>query len=55
MKQEATRLTKARRCEIIAKLSKTNALGQEYEVNEADIQKVWDNQENMLQQTAFMF
>ena len=36
MKLEATRLTKAQRCEIIAKLSKPNApskrvLGQEYE------------------------
>ena len=33
MKQEATQLTEAQRCEMIARLSK-RALGQEYEVSE---------------------
>ena len=42
MKLEATRLTEAQWCEIIAKLSKPNmlskhALGQEYEVSEGTI------------------
>ena len=49
MEPEATHLTKAQRCEIIAKLSKKNAWGQEYEVNEGVIRKVWDNRENTLQ------
>ena len=54
MKLEATRLTVAQQCEIIAKLSKPNApskqaLGREYEVSEGTIQKVWDNRENILQ------
>jgi hypothetical protein len=45
MKLEATRLTEAQRCEIIAKLSKPNAPskhvpGREYEVNEGAIWKV---------------
>jgi hypothetical protein len=53
MKLEATRLTKAQLCELIAKLSKANALskwalGQKYEVSEGAIRKVWDNWENML-------
>ena len=44
---------------IIAKLSKLNAsskraLGQEYEVSEGTIWKVWDKQENILQQMALM-
>ena len=54
MKPEATCLTEAQRCEIVAKLSKPNApskwaLGREYEVNEGTIRKVWDNWENILQ------
>jgi len=54
MKLEATCLTEAQKREIIAKLSKLNtpskrALGQEYEVNEGAIRKVWDNWENILQ------
>ena len=54
MKLEATRLTKAQRCEIITNLSKPNttskhALGREYEVSEGVIGKVWDNRENILQ------
>ena len=54
MKHEATRLTKAQQCEIIAKLSKPSkrVLGREYEVREGTIRKVWDNRENMLQPTA---
>ena len=45
MKREAIRLTKDHRCEIIAKLSKLNALskwglGWEYEVSEGAIWKV---------------
>ena len=55
MKPEAARSTNAQWCEIITKLSKPNvssrwALGQEYEVNEGAIRKVWDNWENILQQ-----
>ena len=53
MKPEATRLTEARRREIIAKLSKMNmsskALGREYEVSEGAILKLGDNWENILQ------
>ena len=57
MKHEATCLTEAQRCEIIAKLSKPNAsnkhaLGQEYEVSEDAIHKFWENQDNILQRTA---
>ena len=48
MKLEATRLTKAQWCEIIAKLSK-HAQGQEYEVSECANRKVWDNRENIRQ------
>ena len=45
MKPEATRLTEAHRCKIIAKLSKLNApnkwaLGREYGVSEGAIRKV---------------
>jgi hypothetical protein len=52
--KQATHLIEAQRCEIMAKLIKPNvpskqALGQEYEVSEGAIQKVWDNQENILQ------
>ena len=55
MKLEATHLTEAQRCEIIAKLMKPNApnkqgLGLEEGVNEGAIRKVWDNRENILQQ-----
>ena len=47
MKLEATCLTEAQRCEIVAKLSKPNApskwaLGQEYEVGEGAIWKVME-------------
>ena len=47
MKLEATRLTKAQRCEIITKLSKLNALskqalGREYEDSEGVIEKVME-------------
>ena len=45
MKLEATHLTEAQQCEIVAKLSKLNApskrtLGREYEVSEGAIRKV---------------
>ena len=40
MKLEATRLTEAQWREIIAKLSKPNALGWEYEVNEGAMWKL---------------
>ena len=55
MKPEATRLTKAQRCEIVGKLPKPKALskkalGRESKVIECTIQKVWDNQESILQQ-----
>ena len=58
MKPEATRLTEAQRCEIIAKLSKPNApskraLGPKYEVSEGAIRKVRDNRENILQRIIF--
>jgi hypothetical protein len=51
---EASRLTEVQQCETIAKSSKPNApskqaLGQEYEVSEGAIRKVWDNGENILQ------
>ena len=47
MKLEATRLSETQRCQIIAKLSKPNALskqvlGQEYEVNDGAIQEVME-------------
>lgn len=53
VKPEATRSTEAQRCEIVAKLSKSNApnkraLGQEHEVTESAIRKVWDKWENIL-------
>ncbi len=45
------------RCEIILKLSKTNApskkaLTRKYNVSEGAIQKVWDNQEAILERSA---
>ena len=54
MKPEATRLTEAQQCEIIAKLSKLSApskwvLRPEYEINEGAIWKIWDNRVNILQ------
>ena len=59
MNLEATHLTEAQRCEIIAKLSKPNApskraLGREYEVSEGITWKVWDNRGSILQQTVLM-
>ena len=47
MKFEAARLTEAQQCEIIAKLSKSNApskraLGREYEVGEVAIRSVME-------------
>jgi hypothetical protein len=48
------------RCEIISKLSKTNApskraLAQEYNVSEGAIRKVWDIQEAILERSALLY
>jgi hypothetical protein len=46
-------------CEIISKLSKTNApskraLAREYNISEGTIQKVWDNHEAILERFALL-
>jgi hypothetical protein len=53
-------LNEHQRCEIISKLSKTNApskraLAQEYNVSEGDVQKVWDNREAILERSALLY
>jgi hypothetical protein len=53
------RLNESQRCEIIVKLSKTDALSKraiarEYNVSEGAIRKVWDKQEQILEQSALM-
>ncbi len=52
-------LNEHQRCEIILKLSKTNAsskraLAWKYSVSEGAIQKVWDNQEAILERSALL-
>jgi hypothetical protein len=56
-KPNGKRLNEHQRCEIVSKLSKTNtpskrALGQEYNVSEGSIRKVWDNREAFLERSA---
>jgi hypothetical protein len=53
-------LNEHQRCEIISKLSKTNApskraLTRKYNVSEGTIRKVWDNQEVILERSALLF
>jgi hypothetical protein len=53
-------LNEHQRCEIISKLSKTNApskraLAQEYSVSEGAIRKVWDNREAILERFALLY
>jgi hypothetical protein len=59
-KPNGKRFNKSQRCEIIAKLSKTNAPSKraitcEYDVSEGTIRKVWDKREQILEQSALMF
>jgi len=58
-KPNGKRLNESQRCEIIAKLSKTNApskraIAREYDVSEGAIRKVWDKQEQILERSALM-
>jgi hypothetical protein len=53
------RLNESQRCEIIVKLSKTDAaskkaITREYDVSEGAIRKVWDKREQILEQSALM-
>ena len=53
------RLNESQRCEIIAKLSKTNApskraLAREYDINEGAIRKMWDKREEILERSSKM-
>jgi hypothetical protein len=59
-KPNGKRLNEHQRCEIISKLSKTNApskraLAQEYSVSEGAIRKVWDNREAILERSALLY
>jgi DNA-binding transcriptional regulator YhcF (GntR family) len=59
-KPNGKRLNEHQRCEIISKLSKTNApskraLAQEYNVSEGAIQKVWDIREAILEESALLY
>jgi DNA-binding transcriptional regulator YhcF (GntR family) len=52
-------LNEHQHCEIISKLSKTNApskraLAREYNVNEGTIRKAWDNHEAILEWPALL-
>jgi len=58
-KSNGKRLNESQRCEIIAKLSKTNAaskraIAREYDVSEGAIRKVWDKREQILERYALM-
>jgi hypothetical protein len=58
-KPNEKRLNESQRCEIIAKLSKTNvpskrAIAREYDVSEGAIRKVWDKREQILERSALM-
>jgi hypothetical protein len=58
-KPNEKRLNEHQCCEIISKLSKTNApnkkaLAREYSVSEGAIRKLWDNQEVILEQSALL-
>jgi hypothetical protein len=53
-KPNGKRLNESQRCEIIAKLSKTDApskraITREYDVSEGAIRKVWDKREQILE------
>jgi hypothetical protein len=59
-KPKGKRLNEHQRCQIILKLSKTNAPSKrafacEYNVNKGAMRKVWDNQEAILEQSALLF
>ena len=58
-KPNGKRLNESQRCEIIAKLSKTDArskraIAREYDVSEGAIRKVWEKQEQILERFALM-
>jgi hypothetical protein len=58
-KPNGKRFNESQQCEIIAKLSKTDAsskkaIAREYDVNEGAIRKVWDKWEQILEQSALM-
>jgi hypothetical protein len=58
-KPNGKRLNEPQRCEIIAKLSKTDApskraISREYDVSEGAIRKVWDKREQILEQSTLM-
>ncbi len=58
-KPNEKRLNESQRCEIIAKLSKTDAaskraMAREYDVSERAIRKVWDKWEQILERYALM-
>jgi hypothetical protein len=58
-KPNGKRVNEHQRCEIISKLSKTNApskraLAREYNVSEGAIRKVWDNHEAILERFALL-
>jgi hypothetical protein len=58
-KPNRKRLNESQRCEIIAKLSKTDAaskraIARKYDVSEGAIRKVWDKREQILERYALM-
>ena len=58
-KPNGKRLNEFQRCEIIAKLSKTDArskraIAREYDVSEGAIRKVWEKREQILERSALM-
>jgi transposase len=58
-KSNGKRLNESQRCEIIAKLNKTDApskraIAREYDVSEGTIRKVWDKREQILKWSALM-
>jgi hypothetical protein len=59
-KPNGKRLNESQRCEIIVKLSKTDApskkaIACEYDVSERAIKKVWDKREQIVERSALMF
>jgi len=58
-KPNRKRLNESQRCEVIAKLNKTDAaskraIAHEYDVSEGAIRKVWDKWEQILERSALM-
>jgi hypothetical protein len=58
-KPNGKHLNESQRCEIIARLSKTDAaskraIAREYDVNEGAIRKVWDKRKQILERSALM-